>query len=69
MLKGFEENGDVSFSLKQGGAYSFIVFGTNYAVKYLRNTDVAKQLARAIADTKQYDIIIQKLSTIMNHWK
>jgi hypothetical protein len=50
---------------RTGAVDCFIVFGTNYTLKYLRNTDAAKQLAKAIADTKQYDVIMQKLSTIM----
>ena len=65
MFKSFKEGGDTVFSLIDGVGDCAILLGSRYLLKYLRNTDAAKQLAKAIADTKQYDIVMQKLSTVM----
>ena len=50
------------FDAGEGLRGCFILFATRYTLKYLRNTDSVKELARALADARQFDIIIDKLS-------
>jgi hypothetical protein len=66
VLRNLEDYGDSTNSLTKGLVDCAYLAGIRYTLKYLRNTDIAKQLARDIADSRQYDIVMQKLATIMN---
>jgi hypothetical protein len=61
-LKKIEEKGVNIDGILSGGLNCSIILGTRYSLKYLRNTQAIKELAKALSDAKKYDDIILKLS-------
>lgn len=63
----FENDGEAStVSIEQGLLDCAIIVGVRYSFKKLKGTEQINHLAKAIADAKNYDVIINKLSQIMS---
>lgn len=56
----------IAVDLSKGTIDCFIDFIVGYAFKNLRNSPQIKNLAEVISDTKNYDIILDKLSKILS---
>jgi len=65
-FKGFEKQGIDLATIEKGGIDCIISFSARYTLKYLRDTNTIKSLAQSIADAKQYDMIIKKLSEVIS---
>jgi len=63
----FEDDGEAStISIEKGLLDCAVIVGVRYSFEKLKGTEQINQLAKAIADAKNYDVVISKLSQIMS---